>query len=72
MEFLTTDQALLDASQFLSTLKANPKEILPKKISKKPVGPIIGFGGSYGGMIASWFRMRFPHVSPRRRQLESV
>eukprot|EP00960_Hanusia_phi_P053596 762181-Hanusia_phi.AAC.6 len=63
MEYLTTDQALFDAALFLSTLKVSPKDVLPKKWRKKPIGPIIGFGGSYGGMIASWFRMRFPHVS---------
>ena len=30
--------------------------------------PVIGFGGSYGGMIGSWFRIHYPNVSILIRQ----
>ena len=35
-------------------------EIKMQRGAKKSA--VIGFGGSYGGMIGSWFRMKYPHL----------
>eukprot|EP01017_Pseudomicrothorax_dubius_P007947 TRINITY_DN12562_c0_g1_i1.p1 TRINITY_DN12562_c0_g1~~TRINITY_DN12562_c0_g1_i1.p1 ORF type:complete len:512 (+),score=128.70 TRINITY_DN12562_c0_g1_i1:125-1660(+) len=52
VQWLTTEQALADFVYFLKWYKAQ----LCKDC------PLIAFGGSYGGMLASWLRMKFPNV----------
>ena len=48
---LTTAQALADYAAIAADLR-----------SAHPTSPIFGFGGSYGGMLATWMRMKYPHL----------
>jgi len=54
MDYLTTEQAMADYAGLIMELKAefDPNEQIA----------IVGFGGSYGGMLGSWFRMKYPHL----------
>ncbi|KAE9146090.1 Lysosomal Pro-X carboxypeptidase [Phytophthora fragariae] len=52
MQFLSTQQALADYAVLIETLKTQLGADVP----------VIGFGGSYGGMLGAWFRMKYPHI----------
>lgn len=52
MQFLSTEQALADYAELITHIKRHYKREIP----------VIGFGGSYGGMLASWFRMKYPNI----------
>lgn len=50
--YLTSSQALADYVDLINSLQAeNSKKI-----------PVVAFGGSYGGMLAAWLRMKYPHI----------
>ncbi|XP_028777198.1 lysosomal Pro-X carboxypeptidase-like [Neltuma alba] len=52
--YFNSAQALADYAEILIHIK----ETLQAQQS-----PMIVFGGSYGGMLASWFRLKYPHVA---------
>eukprot|EP00253_Pinus_taeda_P007456 PITA_07456 len=45
--YLTSEQALADFKKNLSAENS----------------PVIVFGGSYAGMLAAWFRLKYPHIT---------
>ncbi len=51
--YLSSEQALADYAYLLKYIK---------QAKRAENSPVIAFGGSYGGMLASWFRIKFPHV----------
>lgn len=53
MDYLSSEQALADYSELVTALKAE---------LGAPESPVIAFGGSYGGMLASWWRVAYPHI----------
>ncbi|CAJ1884329.1 unnamed protein product [Sphenostylis stenocarpa] len=52
--YLSSTQALADYATLIIDLKKN---------LSATDSPVVVFGGSYGGMLAAWFRMKYPHVS---------
>ncbi|XP_075991247.1 lysosomal Pro-X carboxypeptidase [Anticarsia gemmatalis] len=51
--YLSSAQALADYADLINYLQGN---------NIKPRYPVIAFGGSYGGMLAAYFRMKYPHI----------
>ncbi|XP_052311745.1 uncharacterized protein LOC7463334 [Populus trichocarpa] len=51
--YLSSEQALADYAQVIVDVK--------KDLSAENC-PAIAVGGSYGGMLASWFRLKYPHI----------
>lgn len=62
--YLSTQQALADYVDLLYELKKYEKVNSDKRIRRpsKRANPVIAFGGSYGGMLAAWMRIKYPAV----------
>ncbi|KAK7284825.1 hypothetical protein RJT34_19578 [Clitoria ternatea] len=52
--YMSSTQALADYATLIIDLKKN---------LSATESPVVVFGGSYGGMLAAWFRMKYPHVA---------
>ncbi|XP_024187517.1 lysosomal Pro-X carboxypeptidase isoform X5 [Rosa chinensis] len=52
--YLSSTQALADYASLIIDLKKN---------LTGTDSPVVVFGGSYGGMLAAWFRLKYPHVT---------
>ncbi|KAF5931057.1 hypothetical protein HYC85_031930 [Camellia sinensis] len=52
--YFSSAQAIADYAEVILYLKEN--------LSAQK-SPVIVIGGSYGGMLASWFRLKYPHVA---------
>ncbi|XAR59690.1 Lysosomal Pro-Xaa carboxypeptidase [Bertholletia excelsa] len=52
--FFSSTQALANYAQLITDVKKN--------LSAEHC-PVIAVGGSYGGMLSSWFRLKYPHVA---------
>ncbi|XP_002401170.4 lysosomal Pro-X carboxypeptidase-like [Ixodes scapularis] len=52
--YLSTDQVLADYADLIIHLK--------ESVRGASESPVISFGGSYGGMLSAWIRLRYPHL----------
>lgn len=52
--FASSAQALADYATLIQHIKLENKGAA--------TSPVVAFGGSYGGMLASWFRIKYPNI----------
>jgi lysosomal Pro-X carboxypeptidase len=54
ISYLTSEQALGDYAYLIRYIKSSIKDANDSAV--------IAFGGSYGGMLSAWFRMKYPNI----------
>lgn len=73
--YLTSQQALADYVDLLTYLRRTDMSVYRRLYEadddsfdaslpgySSPSNPVIAFGGSYGGMLAAWFRIKYPAI----------
>ena len=59
LKYLSVEQVMMDYVTLLESIKANGSYDQNTQ-DLNPRTPIYVFGGSYGGMLATWLRMKYP------------
>ncbi|KAK7503717.1 hypothetical protein BaRGS_00004840 [Batillaria attramentaria] len=54
LNYLTAEQALADHAELVHYIKST--------VPGAAKSPVIVFGGSYGGMLAAWMRLKYPNL----------
>lgn len=52
--YLNANQALADFVAVIGEVRSG--QAYPR------LSPVVAFGGSYGGMLSAWFRIKYPHA----------
>ena len=60
MEYLSTEQALADYATLIHALRSGDASVPALPHGAPADAAFIGFGGSYGGMLGTWLRIKYP------------